>query len=42
VLGGVVGAGRRAPPGDHIVFMSNGGFEGASRRLLQLLQRPHA
>jgi UDP-N-acetylmuramate: L-alanyl-gamma-D-glutamyl-meso-diaminopimelate ligase len=24
--------------GDHIVFMSNGGFEGASRRLLQLLQ----
>jgi UDP-N-acetylmuramate: L-alanyl-gamma-D-glutamyl-meso-diaminopimelate ligase len=33
---------RLARPGDHIVFMSNGGFEGASRRLLQLLQRPHA
>ncbi len=29
---------RLARPADHIVFMSNGGFEGAARRLLQLLQ----
>ena len=25
-------------PGDQIIFMSNGGFEGASRRLLTLLR----
>ena len=25
-------------PGDHVIFMSNGGFEGASRQLLQRLQ----
>ncbi len=27
-----------ARPGDHIVFMSNGGFEGAPRRVLALLK----
>jgi len=27
-----------AQPGDHIVFMSNGGFENAPRRMLALLQ----
>jgi UDP-N-acetylmuramate: L-alanyl-gamma-D-glutamyl-meso-diaminopimelate ligase len=26
-----------AHPGDHVVFMSNGGFEGASRRFLGAL-----
>ena len=29
-----------AKPGDHVLFMSNGGFEGASRRLLECLQAP--
>ena len=29
-----------AKPGDHVLFMSNGGFEGASRRLLERLQAP--
>ncbi len=33
---------RTAQPGDHIVFMSNGGFEGASKRLLLDLQAPPA
>jgi UDP-N-acetylmuramate: L-alanyl-gamma-D-glutamyl-meso-diaminopimelate ligase len=28
-----------AKPGDHIVFMSNGGFEGAPRRCLKALQQ---
>jgi UDP-N-acetylmuramate: L-alanyl-gamma-D-glutamyl-meso-diaminopimelate ligase len=27
----------RARPGDHVVFMSNGGFEGAPRRFLATL-----
>ena len=27
----------RAQPGDHVVFMSNGGFEGAPRRFLATL-----
>jgi UDP-N-acetylmuramate: L-alanyl-gamma-D-glutamyl-meso-diaminopimelate ligase len=27
-----------AQPGDHIVFMSNGGFENAPRRMLALLK----
>jgi UDP-N-acetylmuramate: L-alanyl-gamma-D-glutamyl-meso-diaminopimelate ligase len=26
-----------AKPGDHLVFMSNGGFEGAPRRALDVL-----
>ena len=30
--------GQLAQPGDHIVFMSNGGFENAPRRMLALLQ----
>jgi len=29
-----------AMPGDHVLFMSNGGFEGASRRLLERLRVP--
>lgn len=29
----------RVRPGDHVVFMSNGGFDGAPRRFLELLQR---
>mgnify|MGYP006183997437 CR=1 FL=1 len=27
----------KAKPGDHLVFMSNGGFEGAPRRFLATL-----
>ncbi len=29
--------GRRARPGDHVVFMSNGGFDGAPRRFVAQL-----
>lgn len=29
---------RRAREGDHVVFMSNGGFDGAPRRFLAALQ----
>jgi len=29
----------QARPGDHVVFMSNGGFEGAPRRFAELLRR---
>jgi UDP-N-acetylmuramate: L-alanyl-gamma-D-glutamyl-meso-diaminopimelate ligase len=29
---------ERVRPGDHVVFMSNGGFDGAPRRFLALLQ----
>jgi UDP-N-acetylmuramate: L-alanyl-gamma-D-glutamyl-meso-diaminopimelate ligase len=29
----------QAQPGDHVVFMSNGGFEGAPRRFVELLAR---
>ena len=29
---------HRAQPGDHVVFMSNGGFDGAPRRMLALLK----
>ena len=28
--------------GDHVVFMSNGGFDGAPRRFLTALSKPHA
>jgi UDP-N-acetylmuramate: L-alanyl-gamma-D-glutamyl-meso-diaminopimelate ligase len=28
---------NEAGPGDHVVFMSNGGFEGAARRFVELL-----
>jgi len=28
----------RAQPGDHVVFMSNGGFEGAPRRFVEALR----
>jgi UDP-N-acetylmuramate: L-alanyl-gamma-D-glutamyl-meso-diaminopimelate ligase len=30
--------GQLAQPGDHIVFMSNGGFENAPRRMLARLK----
>lgn len=30
--------GRRCQPGDHVVFMSNGGFDGAPRRFLAQLE----
>ena len=30
---------QRAADGDHVVFMSNGGFDGAPRRFLAALQR---
>ncbi|MFK2878529.1 UDP-N-acetylmuramate:L-alanyl-gamma-D-glutamyl-meso-diaminopimelate ligase [Rhodanobacter hydrolyticus] len=29
----------KTQPGDHVVFMSNGGFEGAPRRFVELLER---
>jgi UDP-N-acetylmuramate: L-alanyl-gamma-D-glutamyl-meso-diaminopimelate ligase len=32
--------GAIAAPGDHVVFMSNGGFDGAPRRFLAQLQHP--
>ncbi|MEN5070753.1 UDP-N-acetylmuramate:L-alanyl-gamma-D-glutamyl-meso-diaminopimelate ligase [Stenotrophomonas sp. TWI1183] len=32
--------GAIAAPGDHVVFMSNGGFDGAPRRFLAQLQQP--
>jgi UDP-N-acetylmuramate: L-alanyl-gamma-D-glutamyl-meso-diaminopimelate ligase len=32
----------RLGAGDHVIFMSNGGFEGASRQLLQRLQASSA
>jgi UDP-N-acetylmuramate: L-alanyl-gamma-D-glutamyl-meso-diaminopimelate ligase len=31
---------ERARAGDHVVFMSNGGFENAPRRFLAALQSP--
>ena len=30
--------GELVEPGDHVVFMSNGGFDGAPRRFVDLLQ----
>ena len=33
----IAALGARAQPGDHVVFMSNGGFEGAPRRFLATL-----
>ncbi len=30
---------ERARRGDHVVFMSNGGFDGAPRRFLAVLQQ---
>jgi UDP-N-acetylmuramate: L-alanyl-gamma-D-glutamyl-meso-diaminopimelate ligase len=30
---------QRVRPGDHVVFMSNGGFDGAPRRFLATLRR---
>ena len=31
---------QRAGEGDHVVFMSNGGFDGAPRRFLAALEAP--
>ena len=33
---------KEAQPGDHIVFMSNGGFGGIHRKLIQKLEETHA
>ena len=27
-------------PGDHVVFMSNGGFEAAPRRMAEFIKKP--
>ena len=35
----LAGLGQIAQPGDHVVFMSNGGFDGAPRRFLAQLQQ---
>jgi UDP-N-acetylmuramate: L-alanyl-gamma-D-glutamyl-meso-diaminopimelate ligase len=34
----VAALGDAVRPGDHVVFMSNGGFEGAPRRFLEALR----
>ncbi|HVR81297.1 MAG TPA: UDP-N-acetylmuramate:L-alanyl-gamma-D-glutamyl-meso-diaminopimelate ligase [Luteimonas sp.] len=34
----IAGLRERVDPGDHVVFMSNGGFDGAPRRFLAMLQ----
>jgi UDP-N-acetylmuramate: L-alanyl-gamma-D-glutamyl-meso-diaminopimelate ligase len=37
----IAGLRERVRPGDHVVFMSNGGFDAAPRRFLAILQTTH-